>query len=91
MLLKLKLRLTEEKSVLHLREYQVLLNIKMSLDGPCVVTPSLGQPVTITDQQLLPNDLTLPLKRHAFPGFGLTKTHVWAVTFALCPGQEDHD
>lgn len=77
--------------MLHLRKYQDLLTIKMSLDGSCMVSPSLGLPVTITDQQLLPNDLTLPLKRHAFPSLAPTKTHVWVVTFALCPGEEDHD
>lgn len=77
--------------MLHLHEYQDLLNIKMSPDGSYMVSPSLGLPVTITDQQLLPNDLTLPLKRHAFPSLALTKPHVWVVTFALCPGEEDHN
>lgn len=63
----------------------------MSLDGSCMVSPSLGPPVTITDQQLLHNDLTLPLKHHAFPSLALTKTRVWMVTFALCPGEEAHE
>lgn len=54
-----------------------------SLHGPCKVSLSLGQPVTITDQQLPPSDLTLPLKRHAFLSFALTKTRVWPLLFAL--------
>lgn len=87
----IKFRSTEEETVLHLHKYRDLLNIKISLDGSCMVSPSLGPPVTITDQQLLPNDLTLPLKRHAFPSFALTKTHVWLMTFTLCPGEVDHD
>lgn len=76
--------------MLHLRKYQDLSE-HQDVSGPCMVSPSPGPPVTISDQQLLPDDLTLPLKRHAFPSLALTKTHVWLVTFELCPGEEDHD
>lgn len=56
-------------------------------------TPSPVPPMTLTmsDQHEFPNDLLSPLNLHAPLSFALTKPHVWTLTFALCPGQEDHD
>lgn len=42
-------------------------------------------------QHQFPSDLPSPLRLHAPLSFALTKPHVWALTFTLCPRQEDHE